>query len=92
MISTLTDSLCPVFLRSAETSLVILWLYANGFIKRALFLALADILILCLPNSLKIATRICQFSQYLGTKHAMLFEIAKSVEIVTILRKTFILP
>ena len=28
-------------------------------------------------NSLKIATRICQFSQYLGTKLDMLFEIAK---------------
>ena len=32
---------------------------------------------LCLRNSLKIATRICQFSQYLGTKLDMLFEIAK---------------
>ena len=40
---------------------------------------------------LKVATRICQFSQYLGTKLDMLFEIAKSVEIVTILRKTTIL-
>ena len=46
---------------------------------------------LCLQNSLKIATRICQFSQYLGTKLDMLFEIAKSVEIVIVLGKTAIL-
>ena len=32
---------------------------------------------LCLRNSLKIATRICQFGQYLGTKLDMLFQIAK---------------
>ena len=32
-------------------------------------------------NSLKIAIRICHFSQYLGTKLEKLFEIAKSVEI-----------
>ena len=32
---------------------------------------------LYLRNSLKIATRICQFSQHLGTKLDMLFEIAK---------------
>ena len=47
---------------------------------------------LCLRNSLKIATRICQFSQYLGTKLEMLFEIAKCVEMVIILGKTGILP
>ena len=47
---------------------------------------------LCLRNSLKIATRICQFSQYLGTKLDMLFEIAKSVEIIIILGKPAILP
>ena len=40
-------------------------------------------------NSLKIATRICQFSQYLGTKLDMLFEIAKSVEVVIVVGKTF---
>ena len=38
-------------------------------------------------NSLKIATRICQVSQYLGTKLDMQFERAKSVEIVIILGK-----
>ena len=43
-------------------------------------------------NSLKIVTRICRFSQYLETKLEMLFEIAKSVEIVIILRKTAVLP
>ena len=42
---------------------------------------------LCLQNPLKIVTRICQFSQYLETKLLMLFEIAKSVEIVIILGK-----
>ena len=47
---------------------------------------------LCLRNSLKIATRIFQFSQYLETKLDMLFEIATSVEIVMILEKTAILP
>ena len=48
---------------------------------------------LCLQNSLKIvATRICQFSQYLGTELDMLLEIAKSDEIVIILQKTAILP
>ena len=38
------------------------------------------------------ATRICQFSQYLRTKLDMLFETAKSVEIVIILGKTAIYP
>ena len=33
---------------------------------------------------IKTATRICQFSQYLGTKLDMLCEIAKSVKIVII--------
>ena len=47
---------------------------------------------ICLRNSLKMATRIGQFSQYLGTKLDMLFEIAKWVEIVIILGKTAILP
>ena len=47
---------------------------------------------LCLRNYFKIATKICQFSQYLGTELDMLFEIAKSVEIVRILGKTAILP
>ena len=42
--------------------------------------------------SLKIATRICQYSQYVGTKRDMLFDMAKSVEIVIILRKAAILP
>ena len=41
-------------------------------------------------NVIKIATRICQFSQYLGTKLDMLFEIAKSDDIVIILGKTAI--
>ena len=36
----------------------------------------------CLRNSFKIATRIWQFSQYLGTKLDKLYEIAKSVEII----------
>ena len=40
---------------------------------------------------IKIANRICQFSQYLGTKLDVLFEVARSVEIVTILGKTGIL-
>ena len=40
---------------------------------------------------IKIATRICQFSQYLGTTLDMLFEIAKSVEMVINLGKTAIL-
>ena len=31
-----------------------------------------------------IATRICQFSQYLGTMLVMLFEIAKSIQIIII--------
>ena len=43
--------------------------------------------LLCLQNSLKIAVKICQFSQYFGTKLDMVFEIAKSVEIVKILGK-----
>ena len=47
---------------------------------------------LCLRNSLKMAIRFCHFSQYLGTKFEMLFEIAKSVEIVIILGKKVILP
>ena len=47
---------------------------------------------LCLRNSLKIATRICQFSQYLEAKLDMLFEIAKSVEIVIVLGKAATLP
>ena len=42
----------------------------------------------CLPNSLKIATRICQSSQYLGIKLGMLFKMAKSVEIIITLSKT----
>ena len=41
---------------------------------------------------IKIATKICQFSQYLGTKLDILFEIVKSLEIVIILGKTAILP
>ena len=41
---------------------------------------------------IKIATKICQFSHYLATKLDMLFEIAKSLEIVIILGKTAILP
>ena len=41
---------------------------------------------------IKIASRICQFSQYLGTKLDMLFGIAKSVAIVIISGKTAILP
>ena len=41
---------------------------------------------------IKIATGICQFSQYLGTKLDMLFEMVKSVEIVIILGKTAIYP
>ena len=48
--------------------------------------------IFCLRNSLKISTRICQFSQHLGTKLDMLFEIAKSVEIVIILEKQLFYP
>ena len=40
---TLAISLRLVVLKPAETSLMP-WLYGNGFIKRALFLALADIL------------------------------------------------
>ena len=40
----------------------------------------------------KIASKICQFSKYLGTKLDILFEKAKSVEIVIILGKTAILP
>ena len=47
---------------------------------------------LCLRNSLKIATRTCQFSQYLGKKLDMLFDIAMLVEIFIILgKKTAIL-
>ena len=42
---------------------------------------------LCLQNSLKIANKISQFSQYLGTKLDMLFEIANSVQIIIILEK-----
>ena len=42
---------------------------------------------LCVQNSLKIATKICQFSQYLGTKLDMLSEIAKSVEKVKTFRE-----
>ena len=41
---------------------------------------------------LKIASRICQFSQYSGTKLDMLFEIAKSVEIVKISGKQLFYP
>ena len=44
-----------------------------------------------LRNSLKIATRIFHFSQYSGKNLDMLFEMAKSVEIVIILGKTAIL-
>ena len=40
---------------------------------------------------IKIATRICQYRQYLETKLDMLFEIAKSVEIVIILGKAAVL-
>ena len=47
---------------------------------------------LCLRNSLKIAIRICQFSQYLGTKLDMLFEMTNSVEIVIILGKQLFHP
>ena len=43
-------------------------------------------------NPLQIATRICQLSQYLGTKLDMLFEMAKSVQTVIILEKAAILP
>ena len=43
-------------------------------------------------KTLKIATRICQFSQYLGRQLDMLFEIIMSVEILIILGKTAILP
>ena len=46
---------------------------------------------LCLRNSLKIANRICQFSQYLGTKFGMLFKIAKLVAMAIILGKMTIL-
>ena len=42
-------------------------------------------------NSLQIATSICHFSQYLGTKFHTLFKIAKSNEIVIILGKTAML-
>ena len=45
-----------------------------------------------LSTSSEIATENCEFSQYLGTKLDMLFEIAKTVEIVIILGKTAILP
>ena len=38
------------------------------------------------------ATRICQFSQYLGTKLDMLFEIVESIKIVIILENTTNLP
>ena len=41
---------------------------------------------------IKNSTKICQFSECLGTKLDMLFEIAKSVEILIILGKTAILP
>ena len=41
---------------------------------------------------IKIATKICQFNQYVGTKVDMLFEIVKSVEIIIILGKTAIYP
>ena len=44
---------------------------------------------LCIQNSCKIATKICQFSKYLGTRLDVLFEIAKSVEIVIIWKKQF---
>ena len=47
---------------------------------------------LCLRNSLQIATKICQFRQYLGTKLDILFETAKSVEIVIILGKQLFYP
>ena len=46
---------------------------------------------ICQRNPLKIANRICQFSQYLDTKLDMLFKIAKSVKIVRILGKISIL-
>ena len=45
-----------------------------------------------LSNLLQKITRIFQFSQYLGIRLDMLFETAKSVEIVVILGKTAILP
>ena len=45
------------------------------------------VLHLCPRKLPKIATRICQLSQYLRTKLDMLFVIAKSVEIVRILRR-----
>ena len=41
---------------------------------------------------IKNSHQICQVIQYLGTKLDMLFEIAKSVEIVIILEKPAILP
>ena len=47
---------------------------------------------LSIRKSLKTATRIYQFSQYLGTKLDMLFEIAKSAKIVIILEKQLFLP
>ena len=47
---------------------------------------------LCPRNSLQMAIRICQFSQYLGTKLDMLFEIAKSVEIFILLAKQLFYP
>ena len=40
---TFSKSICVIWLRSAETSLM-LWLYGKDSIKRAAFLALADIL------------------------------------------------
>ena len=43
--------------------------------------------IFCLRNSFKIAARICQFNQCLGTKLNMLFKIAKSDEMVIISEK-----
>ena len=49
-------------------------------------------LIIVLSLSFKIASRIFQFSQYLGRKLGMLFKIAQSVEVVIILGKTAILP
>ena len=47
---------------------------------------------LCLRNSLKIAKGICQFSQYVGTKLDMLFEIAQLVGVAIILEEIAILP
>ena len=42
-------------------------------------------------NLLQIATRICHFRQYLGTKFDILFKIAKSNETVIILGETAML-